>query len=71
MGLKDVVIAIPSYKRSELLRDQTLRVLSEYNIPQNRIYVFVANKEEENIYLNVLMLTYAFAFYILKYIPLK
>lgn len=59
MGLKDVVIAIPSYKRSELLRDQTLRVLSEYNIPQNRIYVFVANKEEENIYLNVLKKHYS------------
>ena len=54
MGLKDFVVAIPSYKRAELLRDQTLRVLKSYKIPQNRIYVFVANSDQEKIYSNVL-----------------
>ena len=44
------VIAIPSYQRADLLNRKTLKTLAEYNIPRNRIYVFVANKEEELIY---------------------
>jgi hypothetical protein len=44
------VIAIPSYQRADLLNRKTLKTLSKYNIPRNRIYVFVANKEEELIY---------------------
>ena len=36
--------------RAETLRDKTLKVLSEYRIPANRIHVFVANKEEYNTY---------------------
>jgi hypothetical protein len=44
------IIAIPSYKRAETLRDKTLRVLREYRIPTERIHVFVANKEEYNTY---------------------
>lgn len=46
----DWVIAIPSYKRSETLRDKTLRVLREYNVPKDRIHVFVANKDEHDTY---------------------
>ena len=42
----DWIIAIPSYKRAETLRDKTLRVLAEYKIPRDRIHVFVANTEE-------------------------
>ncbi len=44
------VVAIPSYQRAELLNKKTLKTLYEYNIPRNRIYIFVANKEEEVIY---------------------
>jgi len=44
------VIAIPSYKRAETLRDKTLRVLSEYRIPKEKIHVFVANKAEYDTY---------------------
>jgi hypothetical protein len=44
------IVAIPSYQRAELLNRKTLKTLSEYNIPRNRIYVFVANKTEEQIY---------------------
>jgi hypothetical protein len=44
------VVAIPSYQRAELLNRKTLKTLAEYNIPRNRIYVFVANKTEEQIY---------------------
>lgn len=46
----DWVIAIPSYKRAETLRDKTLAALKSYKIPASRIHVFVANKEEEATY---------------------
>jgi hypothetical protein len=46
----DWIIAIPSYKRAETLRDKTLKVLSEYKIPASKIHVFVANKEEYQTY---------------------
>ncbi len=46
----DYVIAIPSYKRAETLRDKSLAVLKEYKIDPKRIDVFVANKEEEKVY---------------------
>lgn len=44
------VIAIPSYKRAELLKLKTLTVLQKYKIPRNRIYIFVADKDEEKNY---------------------
>jgi hypothetical protein len=50
----DYVIAIPSYKRAETLRDKSLKLLHEYNIEPRRIYIFVANKEEEKVYKDVL-----------------
>jgi hypothetical protein len=46
----DWIIAIPSYKRAETLRDKTLTVLKEYGIPKAKIHVFVANSEEKNTY---------------------
>jgi hypothetical protein len=48
------VIAIPSYKRAETLRDKSLKTLREYGVEAKRIYVFVANKEEEAEYKRVL-----------------
>jgi hypothetical protein len=44
------VVAIPSYQRADLLNKKTLKTLADHKIPQNRIYVFVANKTEEDIY---------------------
>jgi hypothetical protein len=46
----DWVIAIPSYRRADTLRDKTLSLLKEYKIPRDRIHVFVANKDEEATY---------------------
>jgi cellulose synthase/poly-beta-1,6-N-acetylglucosamine synthase-like glycosyltransferase len=46
----DYTVVIPSYKRAELCRDKTLRVLHQYKIPKDQIVVVVANKEEEEIY---------------------
>lgn len=48
-------IAIPSYKRAETLRDKTLTVLKGYNIPSDKITIFVADKDEESIYKNTLL----------------
>ena len=44
------IIVIPSYNRAELLNKKTLKVLNDYHISRNIIYVFVANQEEEEIY---------------------
>lgn len=48
------VIAIPSYKRAETLRDKTLQVLQSYKIPKDKIHVFVANKAEYDTYKSTL-----------------
>jgi hypothetical protein len=50
----DWVIAIPSYKRPETLRDKTLKVLHEYRIPRDKIHVFVASKSEFDTYTSTL-----------------
>jgi len=44
------IIAIPSYKRAETLKEKTLATLSHYKINPALIHVFVANKEEYNTY---------------------
>ena len=44
------IVAIPSYKRAETLRDKTLKVLQHYKIPVAKIHVFVANKAEYDTY---------------------
>ena len=46
----DYVIAIPSYKRVDTLKGKTLATLAKYKIPSSKIYIFVANKEEETAY---------------------
>lgn len=47
-------IAIPSYKRSDILMDKTFKTLQRYNIPNDMIDIFVADKDEYNIYKKVL-----------------
>jgi len=44
------VIAIPSYKREESIKEKTLKVLEGHKIDVSRIHIFVANKEEEKQY---------------------
>lgn len=48
------VICIPSYKRANYCNEKTLRVLQEHKINPKNIYVYVANKEEYNLYESVL-----------------
>jgi hypothetical protein len=52
--IDDYVIAIPSYKRADTLREKSLAVLQKYKIEPKRIYIFVANKEEEKAYKDAL-----------------
>lgn len=43
-------VAIPSYKRENTLLKKTLPMLLNGKVNQNRIYIFVANKDEKNVY---------------------
>jgi len=43
-------IAIPSYKRSETLKNKTLKFLQDHKINKNIIDIFVANEDEKKIY---------------------
>jgi hypothetical protein len=47
------VVAIPSYRRADLLRDKTLTMLRNKGIPRERIFVFVANQEEHLAYQSI------------------
>lgn len=44
------IIAIPTYKRHDILQTHTLETLLKNNIPSSKIYLFVANKTEYQIY---------------------
>lgn len=46
------IITIPSYQRSEIIINQTLRTLFNHNIHSKLITVFLANKEEYTTYNN-------------------
>jgi cellulose synthase/poly-beta-1,6-N-acetylglucosamine synthase-like glycosyltransferase len=46
----DWAIVIPSYNRVDTLKEKTLSVLQSYKIPKSKIYVFVADKEQEALY---------------------
>lgn len=52
--MKNFVIAIPSYKRAELLKKNTLNMLISSHISPSLIYIFVANREEYNDYVNLI-----------------
>lgn len=52
--MKDYVVCIPSYKRSDVCKDKTLATLHRHKIPASKIYVYVANKDEYEVYKNVL-----------------
>ena len=43
---KVIKYAIPTYKRSNMLKTHTLAILEHYKIPKNQIYIFVANTDE-------------------------
>jgi len=48
------VVCIPSYKSAEICNEKTLAMLKPNHIPKDKIYVFVANKEEYEEYKKIL-----------------
>ena len=50
MNDDNYVIAIPSYQRSISLETKTLKTLKDGGVPQDKIFIFVANNEEYDIY---------------------
>lgn len=50
MTKADWVVVVPSYNRVEILKEKTLALLKDYNIPKDKIYVFVANEEQKKLY---------------------
>jgi hypothetical protein len=43
-------VAIPSYRRADVLERQTLAVLKRLGVPNDKIFIFVANQEEFDTY---------------------
>jgi hypothetical protein len=49
-GKSDYVVAIPSYDRVDILKEKTLKLLLERGIKPEKIYIFVADKNEYEKY---------------------
>lgn len=47
-------IAVPSYKRYEILKTQTLPTLDKLKADRDKIHIFVANEEEEKQYRSII-----------------
>ncbi|CAE6972893.1 ppsA [Symbiodinium sp. CCMP2592] len=47
-------VAIPSYKRAELIQRKTLAVLQRHSIPKDRVYIFVASESQYAVYRSAL-----------------
>jgi hypothetical protein len=50
MTQNDYVVCIPSYKRATCCNEKTLATLNKHKINSNKIYVYVANKEDYDLY---------------------
>ena len=48
--MSNYVIAIPTYNRVDEVKTKTLQTLKESNISKNKIYLFVANKQQYKLY---------------------
>lgn len=49
----DVKYCIPTFRRSDTIKQKTLAILSRYNIPTDNIYIFVENKKEMKPYIDL------------------
>jgi hypothetical protein len=48
--MSNYIIAIPSYNRYDVISNKTLKTLHEGNVSKNKIFIFVANKEQYKLY---------------------
>ena len=46
----DYIIAIPSFKRVEIFRTKTLRILKDSNVNMENVFLFVENEEQKKLY---------------------
>lgn len=51
--MSNFVVAIPSYNRENIITTKTLQTLKDGGIPPRKIYIFVANKQQYNLYNNL------------------
>lgn len=47
-------VVVPSYQRAEICRDQTLATLERLKVDKDKIHIFVANEEQEELYRSVI-----------------
>lgn len=52
------VVAIPTYNRADIIVKKTLSTLINGNVNKNRIYIFVANKQQEKMYEEIVPKSY-------------
>jgi hypothetical protein len=45
--MSNYIVAIPSYNRADVIVPKTLTTLKEGKVSKNKIYIFVANKQQE------------------------
>lgn len=50
MTLSSYVVAVPTYNRPEEVTNKTLQTLKEGGVIKSRVYLFVANKQQEKLY---------------------
>lgn len=54
MYIMDYIVCIPSYKRAKICNERTLATLSRHNIDPTKVYVYVANQAEYELYKDTL-----------------
>ena len=52
--MSNYVVAIPTYNRPEQVMNKTLTTLLNGNVNKNKIYLFVANKQQLKIYTEII-----------------
>ena len=52
--METYIVAIPSYDRPNVIVKKTLATLKKGKVNKDKIYVFVANKQEEKKYRDVM-----------------
>tara|TARA_R110002012_G_scaffold153361_1_gene313403 strand:+ start:241 stop:1014 length:774 start_codon:yes stop_codon:yes gene_type:complete len=52
---QDYIIAIPTYNRPNIIIKKTLKLLKEYDIPNDKIIIFVKDQEQMNLYKDIIL----------------
>lgn len=52
--MSNYVVAIPTYNRQDVLANKSLKTLLDGGVSKNKIYLFVANKEQYKLYEDVI-----------------